>query len=405
MICSSLAFIHAVAQAVEAGASTQPTESVVERLSLGETYEQTRWSAWLVLLLAIFVALAVGRLVQYLLKIGSDRLEARGANHRACALRDAIGPAGLALLAVGLQIGLAPIAMSDALRTFSDQVLRFLYILAAGWFAYNLVDLVDIVLKRWSGKTWSHLDDQVIPLVRKTLRIFLVVIFVLFVAENIFGADITAWLAGLGIAGLAVSLAAQDSIKNFFGSITIFLDRPFHVGELIVFDGHTGTVEEIGFRSTRLRTLNGEWVTVPNSRIVDNSVHNIGRRPHIRRVIDIAITYDTPPEKIDQAVQIVRDILAEPEMAAPFQMETFPPRVYFSDLASSSLNLKVFYWYYPNDYWAYMEHAQNFNRKLLRGFNDAGIDFAFPTQTLHLRPDNPRAAIPLRLVQDDGRGE
>src|SRR5690606_23160639 len=136
-------------------------------------------------------------------------------------------------------------------------IIAFLYIIAIGWFIYNLVDLVDIALRRLTAKTASKLDDMIAPLIRKALRIFVVVIFVLFVAENVFGADITAWLAGLGIAGLAVSLSAQDSIKNLFGSITILLDKPFPVGDRIIFNGTDGFIEEIGFRSTRIRTFGG----------------------------------------------------------------------------------------------------------------------------------------------------
>lgn len=115
----------------------------------------------------------------------------------------------------------------------------------------------------------------------------------------------------LGIAGLAVSLAAQDSIKNLFGSVTIFIDNPFSVGDRIVFSGTDGFVEEIGFRSTRIRTLTGHLVTVPNMKFIDEAVENITARPYIRRTMNMTITYDTPPDKIEQAVQIIRDLLAE----------------------------------------------------------------------------------------------
>src|SRR5690606_22104370 len=123
--------------------------------------------------------------------------------------------------------------MSPAVAGFSERILSLLYIISGGWFLYNLVDLVDLAMRHYTARTQSTFDDQVVPLVRKTLRIFLVVVVVLFTAENVFKADITAWLAGLGIAGLAVSLAAQDSLKNLFGSLTIFLDRPFAIGHFV----------------------------------------------------------------------------------------------------------------------------------------------------------------------------
>ena len=114
-----------------------------------------------------------------------------------------------------------------------------------------------------------------------------------------------------------MSLAAQDSLKNLFGSITILFDRPFQVGERIVFAGHDGTIEEIGFRSTKVRTLTGHLVTIPNSNIVNDPVENIGKRPFIRRTMNVTITYDTPRDKIEQAAQIIRDILEEEGIGEP----------------------------------------------------------------------------------------
>ena len=123
-----------------------------------------------------------------------------------------------------------------------------------------------------------------VPLITKTIRVFLLVIMALFAAENVFQANISAWLAGLGIAGLAVSLAAQDSIKNVFGSITILMDQPFAQGDFVKMASFSGTVEEVGFRSTRLRTPEGSIVTIPNSEVANASIENLARRPAIRRV-------------------------------------------------------------------------------------------------------------------------
>lgn len=202
----------------------------------------------------------------------------------------------------------------------------------------------------------------------------------------------------MGIAGLAVSLAAQDSIKNLFGSITIFLDRAFAVGDRIVFDGNDGLVEEIGFRSTKMRTADGALVTIPNAKIVDGSVINITSRTNIRRQMNITITYDTPAAKIEQAVEIVRQILADPEIAGAFDMAKFPPRVAFDELNSDSLNIRVLYWVHPPDYWLFLEHSQKFNLKLIRAYEQAGIEFAFPTQTLYVAGD-PKRQLAVRMLE------
>lgn len=382
-----------LAQQAASPPASQPIESVIGKLHIGRTFTETKWLGWGWLLLCIFAGVAAGKLMQQSLRGIARAWMQRGWKLRGTVVLSAAGPSNLALMTLGLSAGLTAIVIVDPLDTLVAKVVEFLFILSFAWFAYNLVDLIDVALRHLTAKTESKLDDQIVPLIRKTLRIFLVVVFILSVAENVFGADITAWLAGLGIAGLAVSLAAQDSIKNLFGSITIFLDRPFAVGDRIVFDGHDGPVEEIGFRSTKIRTLLGELVTIPNSKIVDGSVNNIGRRPHIRRLLNVTITYDTPPEKVEQAVQIVRDIFADPEIAPAFaDMTHFPPRAYFSEFNADSLNIQVLYWFYPPDYWQYLAHAQKFNMKLLRAYAEAGIEFAFPTQTIYLAGDGASAS-------------
>jgi MscS family membrane protein len=372
--------------------TTQGSEvtKLLHNLDLNTTITQTPLSGWGVLLGAIFVGLTVGKLISLGIRSVARRMSARGWEAYGVVLDSAAGPIYLWVITASIAVGLAPIALSAPVRTFATGVLKLLAIFAVGWFVFEIVALSDLVLKRFIRHTGSTLETQVAPLVRKTLRLFVVIVFTLSAAQNVFGADIGAWLAGLGIAGLAVSLAAQDSIKNLFGSLTIFMDKPFTVGERIVFDSHDGTVEEIGFRSTKIRTGSGEIVTIPNARMVDASVKNFSRRPSILRVFSIGITYDTTPEKLDEALRIVKEILAMPDLARGFDLEKFPPRVFFDELAASSLNLKVWYWYFPgSDWWGYMDHVNLFNRELLRRFNAAGIEFAFPTQTLHVVKDSP----------------
>jgi len=195
-----------------------------------------------------------------------------------------------------------------------------------------------------------------------------------------------ALLAGLGIGGLAFALAARDMLANFFGSVTIFTDRPFQMGERIKLQDYDGVVEQVGFRSTRIRTLDGHLVTVPNSLVATSTVENIGRRPYIRRVMNVTVTYDTSPEKLTRAVEIIREMLDA-------RKEHFPPdkpgKVFFNEFNNCSLNIIVYYWFTPPDWWKYLEFTHDFNMELLRRFNEEGIDFAFPTQTLYLKQDSP----------------
>ena len=368
---------------------------------LGPVVHETRWWGWAALAGCIFVGVVVGKVVQSAFGRANGKLTTRGWPLRAAAFEDAAGPANLALITLGIIVGLRFLVLSDALASLTQKITSLLLLVALGWFLYNLIDLVDLTLRRAAKHSHTHLDDMVVPLVRKTLRIFLLIVFGLVVGQNIFGLNITGFLAGLGIAGLAISLAAQDSVKNLFGSLTIFFDRPFVVGELIHFDGNDGVVEEIGFRSTKLRTLDGHLFTVPNMRFIDNSVRNIGARRSIRRVMDITITYDTPPEKIERAVQIVRDILADPAITEPFDLQELPPRVFFNELNADSLNIKAFYWFTlrgGRDYWAFLAHSQEVNLRLFRAFADAEIEFAFPTQTLYLAGD-PQRELQVTVAQ------
>ncbi|MEA1928141.1 MAG: mechanosensitive ion channel family protein [Candidatus Auribacterota bacterium] len=199
-------------------------------------------------------------------------------------------------------------------------------------------------------------------------------------------------LAGAGATGLALALAARESLSNIFGGLMLLLDKPFKVGERVRIRGHNGTIEGIGLRSTRIRLLNGHLASLPNEDVARADIENIGARPFIRRVMNVTITYDTTPEKIDEAMEIIRDILSAKEddeesrkINGPINSDpNFPPRMFFNELNSDSLNILVIYWYKPAKYWDYLAYCHYVNRELIRRFNQAGIEFAFPTQTLHI---------------------
>lgn len=365
---------------------------------LGPTFVFTRWWEWAALLGCIFAGLAAGKILSTVLRGIGKRLRERHWPLRAVMFESFASPGSLALLTVGLAVGLHVfIYLQDAVAQFTFRVLEFLFLIATGWALYNLVDVVELAILRVSGRTANRLDDMVVPLIRKSLRIFIIVVFFLVVAQNVFGVDITGWLAGLGIAGLAVSLAAQDSVKNLFGSLTVFFDKPFVVGDFISYGGYTGTVEEIGFRSTRLRLLSGHLVTIPNMKWNDSDVENIQARPHIRREMNITIPYNTPPERVEQAVGIVREVLTSPEVveSGRFNMESLPPRVAFNEFNADSLNIKAYYWYQlggdpQRGFFTYMDHAEAVNKRLFARFAEAGIEFAIPARTLYLSSDPRR---------------
>lgn len=374
-----------------AAATTQPMWVAVR--------DRVEWMDWAALIAGIFAGVLVGKLASSITLTAGRRVGRRGWATHAETLEDAAGPISLALVTFGLNMGMVAL-WNDLLRDPADpailgvhlfytKVIRLLYICSIAWFLFNLVDVVDAALRKLTERTESKLDDQIVPLIRKTLRIFVVVVFALFTAQNVFEQDITAWLAGLGIAGLAVSLAAQDSIKNLFGSVTIFMDHPFGVGDYIKVAGYEGSVEEIGFRSTKLRGPAGNVVSIPNSKIVDGPAENVSARPNLQRVVDFRLALDTPAGKVREAVDAVRGILADPEFAAAYlNPEKFAPRAYFDEVAHEGFRVRVTYWYYPaSDGWGFQDHGQRLNLRVLGALDGIGVRLAVPVREVVERRD------------------
>ena len=382
-------------------------DTFIKQIDIGHLFTVNSWGNWLVLLIAIFAGVALGRFAGVLMDRLSRRLEARHWHVQSLMFEGLVGPANLLVVAAGLFIGLGQLHLSGLLESASRRGVLLLFAIAVFWYVFNIVSIVEHGLKHFASRHEQGFNTQFIPIIRKTLRIFVAIIGVLFIVQNVFDRDIGSWLAGLGIAGLAVSLAAQDSLKNIFGSLTIFLDRPFFVGNSIIYQGFTGTVEEIGFRSTRVRQLDGSLVNIPNSDIVNNSVCNLANRPYFRRILNVTITYDTPAVKINQAIEIIRSLLASEAFAGsvinPDNPADNPPRVFFNDFNADSLNILVNYCYRPTtDWWAFVGFNERFNLALFEAYDKAGIEFAFPTRTLYLAGDAKRQ-LALRMLGNDGQ--
>ena len=160
----------------------------------------------------------------------------------------------------------------------------------------------------------------------------------------------------------------------------ILLDKPYRIGQRVLVKGYEGDVEKIGFRSTRIRLLTGNQTIIPNEEMARLDIENIGRRPYIRRQSNISITYNTPPEKVERAIQIIEEILANCEEMDP----QYPPKVFFNEFNADSLNIAMWYWYRPPDLWAFRAFGHKVNMQILRAFGEAGIEFAFPTTTNYL---------------------
>ncbi len=356
------------------------------------TLEYWQWFGLLMILLASVVVDFLSRLVlrPFVRRLANRYLGEPDEQSLAYTLR----PIGLAIgAAIFLLLLNNLLGLTGRALTILVVAGKVVVIVGMTWAAWALTDLAADVLLKKAKATKTTFDDMLVPLMRKTFKLFIVAFGMIYVAKSL-DIPLAPLLGSLGLAGLAISFAAQDIVKNLFGGVMIFLDKPFEIGERINFQGYDGVIEEIGFRTTRLRTLTGHLVTIPNGSITNEPVENIGRRPYIRRTMNIGITYDTPRDKIEQAVEIVRGILEEDELREPIHQsvgdDAYPPRVYFNDYADVSLNIIVLYWFMPPAYWDYIEHAQKFNLRLFEEFEKAGIEFAFPTQTLYLAGDPKR---------------
>ncbi|MHC4739688.1 MAG: mechanosensitive ion channel family protein [Planctomycetota bacterium] len=346
---------------------------------------------FLVVLLVVLVAMAAGRTIQYFINNYALRSDQRhGVKVKTLFLRCLTKPISVALFALGLFVCKMFLVFGDGgissvIEGYWMKITQAVGAIALAYALYRLVDIIEYYLERWTGKTQTKLDDMLVPVIRKALRITIAIIAVLWIADGILGAEIKAILLSAGVGGIAVALAAKDTIANFFGSVTIFADKPFQIDELVKVGEHYGPVVEVGFRSTKIRTLEGHLVTVPNSVIANTAVENVGRRPFIRRTSNITITYGSGHKKAQKAVEIIKEVLAGvPEVNTDSER---PPRVYFSDFNDWSLNIYMSYWVKPADYWVYQEVNERVNLEIMKRFEAAQIEFAFPSQTLYVKKD------------------
>lgn len=264
---------------------------------------------------------------------------------------------------------------------------------------YKLVNVLGLYLETIAGKNETNLDNHVVPLIKKILRVFVVIVGGLFILNNL-DVNITALLAGLSIGGLAVALAAQDTLKNMFGSFMIFVDKPFSVGHWISSGDIDGTVEEVGFRSTRIRTFRNSLTYVPNGKLADSTIDNHGLRQFRRFFTHISVTYDTPPDLIEVFVVGLRKIVENhPNTRKDFYI------VEFNDMGDFSLRI-MFYIFFAVPTWGEELRARHeILIEVVKLAEKLGVRFAFPTQTVHMEsfPDKSSLTPDYDMNMEDFR--
>ena len=285
-------------------------------------------------------------------------------------------PLRLLQVTLAIAIGLHYFALPEAIANLASGLLRALLTATVAFVLVKLVDVLIAVLKPRIAESESRLDDQFLPVLSGGLKAFILVIIGALILQNS-GYNISSLLAGIGLGGLAVALALQPTLANMFAAITLFVDRPFHVGDGVSVAGVTGSIESIGLRSTRIRTYEGTLVTIPNSAVVNAQIDNLQARPTRRTNFTIGVTYDTSSEKLERAVAILRDVMEQ-------HPGTDTSRAHFKSYGESALLLDVAHWCRYLDYSEYLTCIEEINFEIKRCFEKEGIEMAYPTQTVHL---------------------
>ncbi|MBC8094659.1 MAG: mechanosensitive ion channel [Akkermansiaceae bacterium] len=333
-------------------------------------------------LLYIFLAFYVSKFLDFLTRVWLKRWATRTATRFDDLLLDLLnGPTKIIAFVIFLRIGLEVFSWPVLVRNFLGKSFTIIVALSL---TYTVLKFIDLVMGYWKDRTKAEVDrafdEQLFPIIRKSLKVFVVVVGVLVTLDNI-GVNITAAIASLSIGGLAVGLAAQDTLANLFGAVAVFVDKPFRIGDYIELDGAKGNVESIGLRSTRLRHPDGHLITVPNKTMGNSTITNVTRRPRIKTELNLGLTYETPTEKVRQAVAILQEIYNAHKMTSELLLS-------FNRFADSSLNISVIHWWEGTDYKAYLAGMQEMNLAIKERFDAEGINFAFPSRTLYVKQDS-----------------
>lgn len=342
---------------------------------------------WLGILLSILLGLIIKLITEFLVLAIKKWTNGRQESLRHKTLLAIEKPIGLIVATGFWYIAIYALRMEGTALAILLTLTKITFSISLIWAAYNITDVISQYLSRITEKTESTLDDQLVPLVTKALRVFVVIFGILLSIQNL-GFNVMSLMAGLGLGGLAFALAAKDTAANLFGSVMILIDRPFRIGDWIKSSGIEGMVEEIGFRSTRVRTFYNSLLSVPNSVLANAHIDNMGLREFRRVSTTLGLTYDTPPDKMDRFINGVKNIIERNEFTRKDGYY-----VVFTEYGSSSLNIMLYFFLKVPDWAGELKEKQNINMAILELAKEVGVEFAFPTQTLHIESLPPQKSL------------
>jgi len=292
-------------------------------------------------------------------------------------------PVSYIILTIGFSLAVYSLPLPESVggvdvSSILDYIFTLLFTFVALFAVFRLIDVLEHYIQKAATTTDTMLDEQLAQLIIKTLKLFVIILALLTVLDNL-GRNITSLLAGLGIVGLAFALAAQETVSNLFGSFTIFSDRCFALGDWVRVGNVEGTVEEVGFRSTRIRRFDQALVIVPNSRFIKSEVINYSEMRKRRIKFSLGVSYKTTTEQMKEVVEGIKRIIKDnPRFDHSFYM------VNFTDFGAYSLDIFI-YCFTKTIVWAeYLAVREDFNLMIMRLVEELGVEIAYPTQTIHL---------------------
>lgn len=336
---------------------------------LGNTMEQWIWA-----LSFAIGAWVLAKLTYWLFGNALGKLAARTTTHLDDILVGSLQrPVVLGLTLVGFYLGYQQLDVSYRLEIWVDRIFRIALALTITWLVAKLLDALvrEYLIPRAQRGETVVIESQLMPVVRSGIKLFIWSLG-LVLAMNNAGYNVGALLAGIGIGGLALAMAAKDTVANIFGGMTVFSDKPFKAGDRIRIEGHDGTVKEIGIRSTRIQTIDGPVVVVPNFKFNDTVLENVTREPSRKVKHDLGLVYDTTPDKIEEAIALLKTVVAD-------HQDVLLPEHLASFTAFKDFSLNIVFIYYIRTGADIFAVQTKVNLDVLRRFAAAGLEFAYPT--------------------------
>ena len=347
---------------------------------------------WICLLALIIVGFATDIFVRFLLRqFTAAWTRLQGTDEDQQVERRLWKPIGLLSQALVWYEGTKAIGLPASALVVLLTGLKLFTLIASVWTGFLLVDLLS---RRWlqrAATTESKFDDLLVPLISKSLKVFTFCVGIFAFAET-FGVPITGLLGGLGLGGAALAFASKDTVANVFGSLTVLIDRPFEIGDSIVSSNVEGTVEKVGFRSTRVRTFYNSLMTVPNSTFTTAIVDNMGRREFRRIKVNLGLEYGTTPDQIEAFCEGIRELLRRNPYT---RKDNF--QVYFNQFSDSSLDVLLYFFLKCSEWSEELQQRHQLFLDITRLAERLGVSFAFPTRTLHVLNEEATDSKPADL--------